>query len=122
MILTLTREPRNQPPAPNGLVTIGRLALLQLREMGRAGTMLLLACFEIRGIFRRRARRETMIQMYIMGIKSLGVITTVAIFIGMILALQTGMELRRWNQEMYIGAGICGPTYQEMFPELKDLE
>ena len=40
------------------------------------------------------------------GIKSLPVITVVAMFTGMILALQTGIELRRFGQEVNIGAAV----------------
>ncbi len=121
MLLNLTKEPTNTPPANNIFGSLGRFILFQISEVGRSVTMLLLAFFEMRRIYKRRARRETIIQMYIMGIKSLGVITTVAVFIGMILALQTGLELRRWNQEMYIGAGVMVTMLREMAPLMTGL-
>lgn len=121
MLLTLTREPNSIPPSKNALGSLGRAVLQQIRECGRAGLMLVLALYSIRYIFRRRARRETVMQMYVMGIKSLGVITTVALFIGMILALQAGLEMARWNREQYIGAGVMVTMLREMAPMMTGL-
>lgn len=63
-----------------------------------------------------RMRREVLIQMFITGIKSLGVITVVALFTGMILALQVGIELRRFGQEVAIGTGVTVTMMREMGP------
>ncbi len=55
-------------------------------------------------------------QLYIAGISSLPVVTIVAVFTGMILALQTGLELQRLNQEMYIGSAVMVSMLREMGP------
>ena len=60
-------------------------------------------------------------QMYITGIKSLAVITVVALFTGMILALQTGLELRRYGQEVYIGSAVAVTMIREMGPFMSGL-
>jgi len=59
--------------------------------------------------------------MFTSGIKSLGVITVVAVFTGMILALQTGIELRRFNQEVNIGTAVMISMLREMGPFMTGL-
>ncbi|MBU0677704.1 MAG: ABC transporter permease [Verrucomicrobia bacterium] len=71
--------------------------------------------------FGKRTRHEVLFQMYTTGIKSLGVITIVALFIGMILALQTGLELRRFNQEVSIGTAVTVVMMREMGPFMTGL-
>lgn len=67
-------------------------------------------------MFTRLRRHEIAYQMYLTGIKSLPVITVVALFTGMILALQTGLELRRFNQEVQIGTAVTVSMLREMGP------
>ncbi len=72
-------------------------------------------------MFSRRNRREVLTQLFITGIKSLGVLTVVAMFTGMILALQTGLELRRYGQEVNIGTAVCVVMVREMGPFMTGL-
>jgi len=65
---------------------------------------------------RRLSRRELMNQLYITGIRTLPVVTVVSLFTGMILALQVGLELRRFNQEIYLGAAVMISLIREMAP------
>ena len=67
-------------------------------------------------IFRSRARADLFIQLYATGIRTLPVVTVVAIFTGMILSLQVGLELARYNQEMYLGAAVMLTLVREMAP------
>ena len=102
----------------------GRLGskILQLfRDTGHAMTMLTEAVLFIRFVFGRRSRHETATQMYVTGIKSLAVIMVVALFTGMILALQTGLELRRYGQEVYIGSAVAVSMIREMGPFMTGL-
>ncbi len=55
-------------------------------------------------------------QLYITGIRTLPVVTVVSLFTGMILALQVGLELRRFNQEIYLGAAVMISLIREMGP------
>lgn len=71
---------------------------------------------DLRFVFSRRSGPEVIYQLYIAGIKSLGVISVVAIFTGMILALQTGIELRKFGQEVNIGAAVMISMLREMGP------
>ena len=65
---------------------------------------------------RRSGRSDFGAQLYVTGIRTLPVITVVSLFIGMILALQVGLELRRFNQEMYLGAAVMLTLLREMGP------
>lgn len=112
----LTREPDYVSPSPSKLGGLGRRILLSLRNTGRALLMLLYSLSSIRFVFSHRNRGEVVRQMYITAIKSLGVITVVAMFTGMILALQTGIELKRYGQEANIGAAVTVVLLREMGP------
>ncbi len=70
----------------------------------------------IRFVFTQRSRREIVAHIYTYGWKSVGVVTVVALFTGMILALQTGIELRRFNQEVNIGTAVMVSMLREMGP------
>ncbi|MFH0974806.1 MAG: ABC transporter permease [Spirochaetota bacterium] len=61
-------------------------------------------------------RREIFKQMYIAGVKSLVVCSLVAVFVGMILALQTGIELMRFQQQNYVGDLVITTMTREMGP------
>jgi len=75
----------------------------------------------MRFAFSKRNFSEVLIQLYTTGIKSLGVITVVALFTGMILALQTGIELRRFGQEVNIGTAVTMVMVREMGPFMTGL-
>jgi len=100
---------------------LGRRVLLSCREVGRAILMIVEAVFFSRQMFSARSRREVLVQLYVTGIKSLGVITVVALFTGMILALQTGLELRRFGQEVNIGTAVTVVLLREMGPFMTGL-
>lgn len=117
----ITREPRYFPPASDWRSRMGREAVGALRNAGRAMILLSEAIMSIRFVPTRRSRRETIHQMFVGGIKSLTVITVVATFTGMILALQTGIEMRRFGQEVYIGAAVMVSMLREMGPFMTGL-
>jgi len=115
-MVSLTREPEFRPPPANWRGRLGRAALLACRDAGRAVLMLAEATLELRRLFSRRARPVFVRQLYAAGIKSLGVISVVAFFTGMILALQTGIELRKVGQEVNIGVAVMVSMLREMGP------
>jgi phospholipid/cholesterol/gamma-HCH transport system permease protein len=100
---------------------LGGMILQACHDMGNALVMLGSATLYIRTLWKPRARRETAKQLYVTGIKSLGVITVVAFFTGMILALQTGLELRRFGQEVNIGTAVTVVMIREMGPFMTGL-
>lgn len=90
--------------ATASILNVGRGALLTFQAM---------MLFPLH-IVNRRARKELFRQAYVVGIKSLPVVTLVGMFIGMVLGLQVGLEMRRFNQEYYIGAGVMISSLREM--------
>ncbi len=112
----ITREPDYFEPPLNPFGQFGRKILLSCRGAGRALLTLAEAIVFVRFMFSRRNRHEVVYQMFVTGIKSLGVITVVGLFTGMILALQTGLELRRFGQEVNIGTAVTVSLVREMGP------
>jgi len=100
---------------------MGRLLLPGLCGVGRMGLMTFLSLVMMPFQVTPRRWREVVRQMYLMGIKSLPVITVVGMFTGMVLGLQIGLELRRYNQEVFIGAGVMLSSLREMGPFMTGL-
>ncbi len=115
-MVMITREPEFFPPPINRLGQFGRTILLLCRSSGQALMILGEALMDLRFMFSKRSRSEVLHQFYVTGIKSLGVISVVAIFTGMILALQTGLELRKFGQEVNIGVAVMVSMLREMGP------
>ncbi len=67
-------------------------------------------------MFGKRIRGEVAHQMFLTGIKSLPVLTVVALFTGMIFALQTGLVLEDYGQEAEVGGGVTIVMLREMGP------
>ena len=65
-------------------------------------------------LWRRAGREDLFRQLYATGIRTLPVITVVSLFMGMILALQVGLELARFNQEIFLGAAVMMTLLREM--------
>ena len=86
-------------------------------SVGWAGVVLVrsVAWFP-RVLFLSRARADLFVQLYATGIRTLPVVTVVALFTGMILSLQVGLELSRFNQEAFLGAAVMLTMIREMAP------
>lgn len=100
----------------NPFAAVGRRILMSLRGTGRALLMLAEAVFYVPLMFSKRSRHQVLFQLYVTGLKSLAVITVVAAFTGMILALQTGLELRRFGLQVNIGTAVTVTLLREMGP------
>lgn len=112
----ISREPDYRPEPETAFGRIGKIILGTLESVGHGFLILFHAILDIRFAPTRLRRHEIAYQMYLTGIKSLPVITVVALFTGMILALQTGLELRRFNQEVQIGTAVTVSMLREMGP------
>ncbi len=113
----ITREPIYTDAAANVFVSLRRAVIQGLGDIGRAGSLSAQAlCLSPLLLGSRRSRAELVRQMFVAGIKSLALITIVGMFTGMILGLQTGLELRRYNQEVYIGSAVMVSLLREMGP------
>lgn len=88
-----------------------------VREVGRAARILVATVIAFPSVFRSRdSWADFALQLHRTGISTLPVMTIVSLFTGMILALQVGLELRRFNQEIYLGAAVMLTLIREMAP------
>ncbi len=117
----ITREPEYFPPSSGLLGRVGRMILFYCRAVGQGTILLMHSIANLAHVFSPRSRRETIVQMYVYGIKSLGVITVVAVFTGMILALNTGIALREYNKEAHVGVAVLVSMLREMGPFMTGL-
>jgi len=115
--MTLTREPVYESAPVGALDSLRRHTAEKLSNIGRAGRLMVetLACLP--GMLVRREGREDFVrQLYTTGIRTLPVITVVGLFTGMILGLQVGLILARFNQETYLGGAVMLTLIREMGP------
>lgn len=117
----ITREPEYFPPPRNFLGRVGRRVLFSCRTVGQTIILLAHALLSLRYVFAKRSRREILGQMFVCGIKSLGVVTVVAVFTGMILALYGGIIARDYHQESLIGAAVMKSMLMDMGPFMTGL-
>ena len=117
----ITREPEYFPPSRGPLGRVGRSVLFWCRSVGQTTILLGASLSALRFIFTRRTRREILGQMFVCGIKSIGVVTIVAVFTGMILALHAGIAVRDFHQEAYIGAAVIKSMLMDMGPFMTGL-
>ena len=88
-----------------------------LAAFGRAGIVLVRSVAGFPAVIVRKSGRTDLFrQLFATGIRTLPVISVVALFTGMILALQVGLELARFNQEVYLGAAVMLTLIREMAP------
>ena len=86
-------------------------------RIGRAGRLMAESLAYLpRVLFNPGARRSMLAQLYVTGIRTLPVITVVGLFTGMILGLQVGLALSRFNQEIFLGATVMVTLIREMGP------
>jgi len=114
-----TREPTYLPSVRNPVQSVGRSLVLSVESAGRAGLMLIDSVRYLPSVFSRR--NEVMRQLYIGGIKSFGAVSIVALFSGMVLSLQMGLELQRYGQEMSVGAIVATIMTREFGPFMTGL-
>ena len=105
----------------NAVQRIGQWFISVIAETGRAAAICIGAIAAMRHAHEPRMRREIVRQMHVCAVKSLPVVSVVAFFIGMILALQIGIELRTYNQEALTGAAVMASMLREMGPFMAGL-
>ncbi len=93
---------------------VGSNIMLVLRDTGYTLILLFETAFYLKNAFGKR--HEIAKQMYIAGVKSLLVCSIVALFTGMILALQAGIEFAVYQQEALVGNLVIATMTREMGP------
>lgn len=115
--MTIVREPMWDDAPSSRLQGVVRRLTKLLASLGWAMRILAGACRDFPSVLcRRNGRADLMKHLYVTGIRTLPVVTVVSLFTGMILALQVGLELRRFNQEIYLGAAVMISLIREMGP------
>ena len=115
--MTIVREPRWDDAPRTKVQGVVRHFTTIAATVGWATRILVTSVFSFPVVFcRRSGRSELSAQFYMTGIRTLPVITVVSLFTGMILALQVGLELRRFNQEIYLGSAVMLSLIREMGP------
>lgn len=115
--MNVVREPMWDEAPRTQLAGFGRHILKFLASCGWAFHVMTNSVASFPSVFvRRSGRRDLVKHLYITGIRTLPVVTIVSLFVGMILALQVGLELRRFNYEMYLGAAVMLTLMREMGP------
>jgi phospholipid/cholesterol/gamma-HCH transport system permease protein len=117
----ITREQQFYDPPVNAIAALGRHVIGACQGTGLALLLLLGAMANVPHAFSRKNRADVMQQLYIVGIKSLGVVSVVGTFTGMILALQMGLGLRLFGQEYLVSTLVCNGILREMGPFMTGL-
>jgi phospholipid/cholesterol/gamma-HCH transport system permease protein len=117
----INRNTYECPECGSFLARWGHNTLAFLQLVGQAVLLNLQAMAYLPTMFRRRTWPEVVYQLFFTGIRSLPVITVVALFNGMIFALQTGLELQRYGQETQVGGAVTVVMLREMGPFMTGL-
>ena len=117
----IIREPYQCPACSSLFARWGYSGLFFMQQMGQAVMMTLRAGMFIPLMFGKRNRAEVVYQLFFTGIKSLPVLSVVALFTGMIFAVQTGIELARFGQEVQVGGAVTVVMLREMGPFMTGL-
>ena len=107
-------EEEYREPPPNFVAALGRHLLDTVRRSGLALAVMAEGMFWFIHLLPRR--REIGRQLFIVGVRSFGVTEVVALFTGMILSLQAGIELRNYGQEVNVGIIVSQTMCREMGP------
>lgn len=115
--MTITREPIYEDGANSRLENLRRHAVEFFAAIGQTGRLMVESLAYLPVTICRSSSRSAFIrQLYTTGIRTLPVITVVGLFSGMILGLQVGLALRRFNQETFLGAAVMLSLIREMGP------
>ncbi|MGA0334198.1 MAG: MlaE family ABC transporter permease [Kiritimatiellia bacterium] len=109
------------PDCENFFARWGHQGLAFCQMVGQAVILNFRALMLIPRMFGKRSRGEVIYQLFFTGIRSLPVISVVALFIGMIFAIQTGIELQRFGQEVQVGGAVTVVMLREMGPFMTGL-
>jgi len=85
---------------------------------GRAGILFCEALLRLHYVFKPRTFKKVVTQEFLCGVASIPVVTITALFSGMVIAGQTGFELKRFGLTQTLGAIVGVAMTREMGPVL----
>ena len=98
---------------------VGGLGEMMLRQIHTLGGVAELTGAAIRRLFRPPLEmRATVHELEVIGWQSVGVVGMLGMFVGMVLVVQTGFTLQRFNAEVYASEMVALATVREMGPVL----
>ncbi len=101
------------------LTNLGRILLLSAQSLGEMLSLLVETLFYFKEAFRNRA--SIVAQLYEVGVGTLPIAILMSLFIGMVLALQTGSQLALLGVQEKIGAIVGLSMAKELGPVLTSL-
>lgn len=111
---------RTEPPARRNFVA--RVNAAAKEKVLTVQEYFVLAGKALRFIFARPFyAQDTIQQMDEIGVKSLGIVLLTGLFTGMVLALQTSVQLKTFGATMYIGRLVSASMIRELGPVLAGL-
>lgn len=115
--MTITREPIYESMPSGFLDALARSVVVKFSSVGRCGRLAVESLAYLPSVLVRADSRAAFLrQLYTAGIRTLPVISVVGLFTGMILGLQVGLALMRFNQEQYLGSAVMLTLIREMGP------
>ena len=110
-----TETPAGPMPGLGWLIPPGRLGLAAINHLGAAGIFFARALY---AIFRPFQLREIINQVYVIGAKTMGIISLVALFTGMVLGLQLHYTLVKFGSAGVLGSAVALTLVRELGPVL----
>ncbi len=110
----ISLQPKYLDKAKNPIEGFGRKIFEAIDCSGQALLIMFEAFYWFPHIWKRRS--EVSRQLFTVGLLSFGVVSTVALFTGMILSLQAGQMLRDYGQEANVGILVSQTMCREMGP------
>jgi len=107
----------------DGLLSLGRYQTDRIRLLAwHAQTYVGLGGRALHGMVTRPFYgRDTIVQLDAIGVGSLGIVFLTGLFTGMVLALQSAVEMERFGATIYIGRLVGASTVRELGPVLTAL-
>ena len=106
-------EERSKPAVLTRLIDSAKSRVLSIQEY------FILAAKALRFIFARPFyAQDTVQQMDEIGVKSLGIVLLTGLFTGMVLALQSSVQLKTFGATIYIGRLVSASMIRELGPVL----
>ena len=114
--------PLPNPNPPHSIVGSPRHERVAVQALQQLGGFSMLVAETARETLRRRPEgRVLMEQLYQIGVLSVGISTVIALFTGMVLALQTALLAAAFGAKLYVGEVVALSLVRELGPVLTAL-
>ena len=112
-------EQDEYPPIKNPVARVGRFFRIKMRNLGRTVVLVVQAFMFIPLCY--KSRDEIARQLFLTGLRSIGVASIVAMFTGMIICLQSGLVMQDYGADEMVGALVTQTMCRGMGPIMAGL-